>query len=275
MGAHRGHCPPDPRLVRFLRIGATVLLAPLIAWTAPWQDGLTADVLGPTPEVRPFQAEFRFGWSEIEAAHVSTNIRYEGGDVFMDATGSTTGMARLLWQMDFSHRAHAARQGFQTIETTQTETYKNRVINIHMIAKPDGLWRLRETGGPTPGTWKKVNISPLRDLFAGMLFLRSQKLDPGDEIQTIIYPGDSPFLVKLNAISTENITVAGVTRPALKLDLRLQRINLKKGSTLEENGKFRSGTVWLSNDADRVPLRAEVEIFIGYVFAELTSITFP
>jgi hypothetical protein len=82
--------------VRFLRIGATVLLAPLIAWTAPWQDGLTADVLGPTPEVRPFQAEFRFGWSEIEAAHVSTNIRYEGGDVFMDATGSTTGMARLL-----------------------------------------------------------------------------------------------------------------------------------------------------------------------------------
>jgi len=260
--------------VRFFQIGASVLLAPLIALAAPWQEALTKDISGPTPEVRPFQAEFRFGWSEIEAARSSAAIRYEGTDVLLDASGGTAGLARLLWHLDFTHHAHARREGFQTIETTQTESYANRNINIHMVARPDGLWRLRDTGGPSPAQWKKVNISPLRDLFAGMLFLRSQKLDPGDEIQTIIYPGDSPFLVKLRVVGTEDITVAGAARPALKLDLRLQRINLKKGSTLEEHSKFRSGSIWLSNDPDRIPLRAEVEIFIGYVFAELVAIKF-
>ena len=35
--------------------------------------------------------------------------------------------------------------------------------------------------------------------------------------------------------------------------------------------KFRSGTLWLSNDPDRILLRAEVQVFVGYVFAELAS----
>ena len=46
------------------------------------------------------------------------------------------------------------------------------------------------------------------------------------------------------------------------------------GVTLEKHKKFESGTVWLSNDADRIPLRAEVNIFIGYIFGEITSCTF-
>jgi hypothetical protein len=40
------------------------------------------------------------------------------------------------------------------------------------------------------------------------------------------------------------------------------------------HGKFRSGSVWISDDADRIPLRAEVDIFIGYVFGELESLHF-
>ena len=35
--------------------------------------------------------------------------------------------------------------------------------------------------------------------------------------------------------------------------------------------KFRSGTLWLSNDPDRILLRAEVQVFVGYGFAELAS----
>lgn len=257
-----------------LLAGALAMLTSLTAPAGSWKDTLTPDTTGPTPEIRPFRAEYRFGWSEIEAAHATASVHYEGNDIFLDGTGGTTGLARLLWQMDVEHHAREARTGFHTIETTQLETYKNRTIQTHIVAKPDGLWRLRETGGPDPGTWKKVDISPVRDLFAGMLFLRSQKLSPGDEVVTVIYPGDSPFLVKIKALANENITVAGTSRPAVKLDIHLQRINLKKGGTLEEHGKFHSGVVWLSNDPDRIPLRAEVDIFIGYVFAELVSITF-
>ena len=60
-------------------------------------------------------------------------------------------------------------------------------------------------------------------------------------------------------------------REAIQLDLKIQRVNTKKGNTLEPHSKFRSGKIWLSNDADRIPLRAEVDIFIGYVFAEIVD----
>lgn len=256
-------------------LGACLLAVALTASAAPWQNSLSPDLPGPFAEVRPFQANYRFGWSDIEAAEATATIRYEGNDVFLEGRALTNGLARTLWQLDVEHLARTQRDGFKTIETTQTETYRSRTIFTHMLAKPDGLWRLRDTRDPAaPAKWKRVNISPLRDLFAGMLFIRSQNLKPGDEIQTIIYPGDSPFLVRINALGTETIRIADTPRDALKLEIHLQRINLKKGSTLEDHGKFRSGTIWLSNDSDRIPLRAEVEIFVGYVFAELVSIKF-
>ena len=42
-------------------------------------------------------------------------------------------------------------------------------------------------------------------------------------------------------------------------------------SEYKPHHKFRYGTLWLSNDPDRILLRAEVQVFVGYVFAELAS----
>ena len=60
-------------------------------------------------------------------------------------------------------------------------------------------------------------------------------------------------------------------REALRLDIKIQSVNTKKGNALEPHHKFRSGTLWLSNDSTRILLRAEVQIFVGYVFAELAA----
>ena len=49
---------------------------------------------------------------------------------------------------------------------------------------------------------------------------------------------------------------------------------MKKGEALEPHKKFQNGTIWLSDDADRIPLRIEVNIFVGYIFAELDWIKF-
>jgi hypothetical protein len=145
-----------------------------------------------------------------------------------------------------------------------------------MVAKPDGLWVLREAipGGTTPPKWKRIKLEPIRDLVGGMMFIRSQRLAPGDKVSVAIYPGDAPFLVDIKVLGTESISVGGTRRDALKLDLHIQRINLKKGGRLEPHSKFQSGTIWLSNDADRIPLRAEVRLFIGYVFGEIASCKF-
>ncbi len=246
------------------------------ALVADWRDKLSPDTAGSFQPIRPFEAEFRIGWSDIEAARAWVNIGYSGGDVRLAASGGTTGLARMLWQLDATLDATSSRRDFQTIYSVQNEAYASRSINTQIVSRPDGIWRLRENNPPgeNPARWKKIKISPLRDLFSGMLFIRSQNLKPGETVSTIIFPGDSPFLVEVKSLGTETLSIAGSPREAIKLDLRLHRINLKKGASLETHGKFKSGKVWLSNDADRIPLRAEVDIFIGYVFAELEAINF-
>jgi len=59
---------------------------------------------------------------------------------------------------------------------------------------------------------------------------------------------------------------------AIKMDLRLQRVNKK--NELEAHRKFKRATIWLSDDNDRVLLRIESQIFVGAVTAELQSIRF-
>ncbi len=244
---------------------------------ADWKSSLTPDTAGPFPSIRPFDAEFRIGWTDIEAGRARVKISAEGPETLrLAASGATTGLARMLWQLDASLDSTTTRNGFRGVYSLQKENYAGRSIITQIVSRPDGIWRLRENipPGENPARWKQIKISPLRDLFSGMLFIRSQSLHPGDSVSTIIFPGDSPFFVEMKSLGTESITVAGATREAIKLDLRLHRINLKMDARLEPHGKFRNGTVWLSNDADRIPLRAELNLFIGYVFAELDSVVF-
>jgi len=253
------------------------LATPLGFLHAGWQDSLTPDQPGKFPPIRPFEAEFRIGWTDIEAGRARAKVTDDGDTIRLDATGATTRLARVLWQLDATLKSTTARDGLRTIYTVQQENYAARAIFTQIAARPDGIWRLRENipEGENSARWKKIKISPLRDIFSGMLFLRSQNLAPGETVSTIIFPGDSPFFVELKAVGTGPLTIAGTVRDTIRLDLHIQKINLKKDASLEPHGKFHSGTVWLSNDADRLPLRVELDLFIGYVFAELESVTFP
>jgi hypothetical protein len=59
---------------------------------------------------------------------------------------------------------------------------------------------------------------------------------------------------------------------AIKLDLQLKRIG--KHMELEPHRKFRRASIWVSDDADRLLLRIEAQIFVGTVWAELQSVHF-
>jgi hypothetical protein len=62
------------------------------------------------------------------------------------------------------------------------------------------------------------------------------------------------------------------TYNAIKLDLRLKRIG--KHLELEPHKKFRRATIWVSDDAERLILRIEAQVFVGTVFVELQSMHF-
>jgi len=267
--------PPKRRLLRPALLAITLFSTGCLH-AEGWRDTLTPDTAGPFPPVRAFEADYRMGWSDIEAARSKVVIDYQGEDIRLAGSAGTTGLARSLWQLDATLDATAAMPDFQTIYSIQKESYAKRSLTIQVASRPDGLWRFRENDpiGDDPPKWKKIKIWPLRDLFSGVLFIRSKKLAPGESVSTIIYPGDDPFLVEMKSLGTEKITISGSPREALKLDLKIHRINLKKAEALEPHKKFQNGTVWLSDDEDRIPLRIEVNIFVGYIFAELETIKF-
>jgi len=243
-----------------------------------WRSKLTPPRPGPFPELRALRATYGFGWSEIEAAHADIEIGPDGPFFQTRVSGGTQGVARALWKLDAKCRSTTERDTLRPVVTQQSENYSRKKVDIQIVSRPDGLWYRRavDPQGEHAPKWKLLHLEPVFDLVSGMLFIRSQKLADGDEVTAIIFPGDSPFLVTAKVAGRESISVAGQKRPAIRLDLSILRIGTKgdeKGKLLPHK-KFRSGRVWISDDRDRMALRAEVEIFIGYVYGELKEIHF-
>ncbi len=242
-----------------------------------WLTELAPKGAGSFPMIPPFHATFRFGWSGIEAARAEARLTIERGVAKVQVKGETTGMARGLWRLDATQECSFHVEGLKPLGFLQIEQYHNRRLTTEAVFKKDGLWRLRQrTPDGGPSKWKHIQIEPIRDIVSAMFFLRSQSLKTGDKLAVIAFPGDSPFLFQTTVGKREKVNIRGQKRPAIRLDFHIQRIELKKNEPprLQQHGKFRKGTVWISDDEYRFPLRAEVSIFIGSVFAELEALTF-
>lgn len=241
----------------------------------PWLARIGPETLGPFPLVRPFSGKFRFGWSEIGAASAEARVWYSGDKIVVEVKGGTNGLARTLWQLDARHKATILKEGLQPVAFEQVERYAKKRVRTEAVFKSDGLWRLRAVPSDPKNVprWKKIKVEPIRDIVSAMLFIRSQPLNDGEKIGVVAFPGDAPFLVEATVVRHEQIRVGNKLRKVIKLDFQIQRIDLAK-RRLAPHGKFKNGTVWISDDENRVPLRADVNIFIGYVFGELENIQF-
>jgi hypothetical protein len=257
---------------------AVVILAAVVLSVCqsaePWSDRIGPETVGPFPLIRPFSGVFRFGWSDIGAASAKARLWYSGDEIIVEVEGGTDGLARALWQLDASHKAVILKEGLKPVAFEQSEKYAKKRVRTQAVFRPDGLWRSRAvTSDPkNVAKWKRVKVEPVRDIISAMLLIRSQVLNNGDKIGVVAFPGDAPFLVEVTVAKHEQIKVAGSLRKAIKLDFQIQRIDVKNKGRLAPHGKFRSGSVWISDDENRIPLRAEVDIFIGYVFGELESL---
>jgi hypothetical protein len=108
-----------------------------------------------------------------------------------------------------------------------------------------------------------------------MLFVRSQPLNTKDHLRLTTFPDRNPYLVDLTVAGRDTIKVMGREVKAIRFDLRIQTIETTGANIgrLAPHKKFRSGRVWMSDDSRRLPLKAEVDVFIGSVFAELSTLT--
>ena len=255
---------------------ASLLLFSTVSLAADWQGTLSNEPRGNFPELRPLRAFYRFGWSGLTAATGEVHFTRPSIDKLqLDGTGRTTGFVRALWKLDVTYRAVANAQTLKPIEMEQTEKYRSKQLATHLSFTNAGVTRTRTEGRGTAAAETKTKqfvFSNLFDLHSAALYLRSQPLDQGSVYRLAVFPATNAYLATVTVVGREKISVRAGTYNAIKLDLQLKRIG--KHLELQPHKKFRRATIWVSDDAERIILRIEAQVFVGTVFAELQSVHF-
>jgi len=244
------------------------------ALAADWQATVTKDPPGKFQEPRPFRATYNFGWSGFTAGTGEALLTKPSEQRFeLQGTGKTIGLARALWRFDVNLHTATDAHTLRPIETTQTETARSKKVTTHLAFTANGVTRSR-TEGPGAGTTKSKQFSfpNLFDLHGAMLYLRSQPLKDRNVHRLVVYPATNAYLAIVTVAGREKISVRAGTFNAIKLDLQLNKVD--KNLELQPHRKFRRATVWVSDDADRIIVRIDAQIFVGSVFAELQSVRF-
>ncbi len=188
-----------------------------------------------------------------------------------DVKGGTTGLARMLWQLDATHTARASASTLRPIGFRQIEVYPWQTVRTDIDFTDEGALRWRESSGDsTPAKRKRVKFRNLYDIHTALLFFRSQRLNPGDTYSLVLYPQTTPYLVTARVLGKDRVQVGAGRYSATKTEVKIQKVN--PDLTLEPHPKFRRGFFWLSDDSDRLLVKAQADIFIGSVWMELEQV---
>jgi G:T/U-mismatch repair DNA glycosylase len=260
-----------------LKFALSILVAtffPLLAF-ADWRTDLTPLKPGAFPLPKPLTADYRFGWLGVTAGKAKVQFHaLSGGKVELSATANSVGFARSLWKLDAKHDAFANARTLRPINLEQTEAYAAKTMKTKARFSDQEVWCLKTVDPPDKNRPKpkRFKLPEAFDLQSALLFARSQPLKPGETISMVVFPSSSPYLAIIKVLSKEDLTVRAGKFHTLKCDLQLFEIDKKL--ELHPHPLFKHGTIWVSDDQDRMLLKVQVDIFIGSVWVELEHVIF-
>ena len=239
---------------------------------ADWQGDLSSPQPGDFPPLRPVTLHYQCGWAGLSAGQIDVHLwRPDTGVGELDVKAATTGLTRALWRLDAAHEARASLASLKPISVRQKEVYRSQTVETNLDFDDSGVDQLREsTNEKNPARKKRFDFPNLYDLQTALLYVRSQSLETGKVYRIVVYPATSPYLATVTVLGREKIKVKAGSYPAIKMDLKLEKVT--KDLSLVPHGKFKRATGWLSDDGDRLPLRLNAQIFVGSVWVELDKI---
>jgi hypothetical protein len=258
--------------MRLALLLGTAAFLPFISH-AGWREEVVRPGAGPFPAPPDLTARYVFGWSGIEAAEAEVTLRRGAeGNFTGTVQGGTKGPARTLYKLDADYRTEVGGADLRSRQFTLTERYRAYRVEEKAEFRPGGVraWRESDKKGAKPPKWKNFYVPGLRDMAGALLLARSQPLDRGDRISLAVFPGDWMYLARLKVEGREKLRWRGGERKAIRIALEIDRI--EKDYSLSPHKKFHHGTIWVSDDDLRIPLRIEVKVFVGHVFAELVEV---
>jgi hypothetical protein len=255
---------------------ALLLLASIAAAQPAWKNELTPPRPGCWPALAPSVLEFRLSWQGmLDSGRLHIEFAPKGaakpGSLIVRSSATSTGTAAALfpYQCDFWSELDPASlkpRFFQAVETDRRETVTTTARHFADRAESLEITHSLKTGKSTRSQ-RVFNFSPTFDIFSAMLHVRSQKLDPGDRITLLIHPFDNPYLLRVKVLGRE----LHCGRKAIRLSVAMRKIDRNTLALRPYKKMRREATLWLSDDADRIPIEFRAAVFIGDIRATLTG----
>ncbi len=245
-----------------------------------WLSRVNSGTAGDFPPPRSFTASYRITWSDVEAGQVEAKCvsPASGADIHTVIKAASTGGARLLYKLDATANCVADRRTLHPLhfEQRQDAGGKHTYTRVDFTAREAVRTNTDPTAAapadPAKAAPRHFPYPDLRDMHTALLYLRSLPLADGDEKTFPVFASNTPYLVTVKVLSHERVKTRAGEYPAVLCSLSLEKIN-KRGE-LEAHKSFRSARAWISDDADRLLLKVEAEVFVGSVNLELDKVTF-
>lgn len=241
-----------------------------------WKAELTAPVPGPCPVSPPAVLDLQVSWKGmIDSGKLRMELAppdaKKPGCYIVRSSASSMGLAAVLfpYQNNFWSELdpaslrprlfNAVETDSEESDTTTTRYFSDRVeFQKSSKALADGKISLKT---------RRFDFAPVYDIFSAMLFVRSQKLAAGDHITLVVQPFDTPYLLRVNVRGRE----VHLDRKTIRLSVGMRKIDRKTLALKPYKKMQNDATLWLSDDAERIPVELRAAVFIGDIRATLTG----
>jgi len=175
--------------------------------------------------------------------------------------GGSTGWAHVLFPYQFNYTSFLNPKTLRPILFIGTEKERAEIDELSYRFTSKGVTGTQKNteDGKTTVDESTFNYPYSLGLFSGLLQIRSMPLKNGDTVVMPFHPVATPYLAKVNVLGRD----VHMGRKCIKLDIDLQKIG--DDMELKHYKKLKKATVWLSDDAWRVPIEIRAAVFVGDV----------
>lgn len=252
-----------------------LLLALCLPAAADWKKEITPARLGPHPRLAAQEFDYRLSWKGmVDAGKLTFTFGKPDPKFPSDYTtrvaGGSTGIASKLFhykvamvsRLDPATLRPRVSVGVQD-EGDEINTTRNTWSGT--LIRTEQTIRLPKSGKEATLD-SEFRFTPLHDVFSAMLQVRSHRLANGDRLVLPLMPFNKPYLLRVHVTGREKFD----GRDTIKLDVSLQKIDPATKELLPY-AKMKKTTLWLSDDANRIPVELRAEAFIGDVRMTLAA----
>lgn len=259
----------------WLGLACVSWLLPLRAQTprAAWEPQVTRAAPGAFAALRPCRVSYDLSWNNLVSAGTAKVLVQEAGEhQVARAQAGTTGLARALWRYDCAMTSVMRRATLRSayMEHSETDARETAAYWVRFAAGQVGTdTALTPAGGATRRSSSTCPYGAADDLQSAILYVRSHPLRQGDSITRVVQPFDRPYLATFTVMGREKRRVEGVDYPTIKLDVKIRKLD-RTTLALGSFKKMKTATIWVSDDAWRLPVEMHASIYVGFISATMT-----